>query len=122
MPKHILIDDRAEYILICLVKNAIERNKKFATNDDVLVEVSASDPEEIILTDPYTTHTIGSMDRKGELIVQITDQGEFLTQNNIKQTLGTSVLKLVIKVLGGKLTVHSGSQQTTFLVRFPCKC
>ena len=79
MPKHILIDDRAEYILICLVKNAIERNKKFATNDDVLVEVSASDPEEIILTDPYTTHTIGSMDRKGELIVQITDQGEFLT-------------------------------------------
>ena len=30
MPKHIMIDERAEYILICLVKDAIERNKIFA--------------------------------------------------------------------------------------------
>ena len=80
-----------------------------------------SDKEEIILTDPYWTHTAGNMDFKGELIVQITDQGEFLTQNNIKQTLRASVLKLVIKVLGGKLTIHSGSKQTTFQVIFPCK-
>ena len=35
MPQHILIDDRAEYILICLVKNAVERNKIFAEKDDV---------------------------------------------------------------------------------------
>ena len=85
------------------------------------MKVSVSDQEEIILTDPYYCHTVGNMDRKSELMVQITDQGEKLTQNIIKQTLGTSVLKLVIKVLGGKLTVHSGFQQTTHLVTFPCR-
>ena len=83
--------------------------------------VTVTDPQEILLTDPFLRYVAGTMDHVGEFMVQITNQGEQLTQNKIKQILGASVLKLVIKVLGGKLTIKSGSQHTTYQVMFPCK-
>jgi len=59
------------------------------------------------------------MNEKFDLKVTITDQGEELDQKAIHQMLKVSVLKLVLQAMGGKLTVHSEVQGTTFTVTLP---
>jgi len=53
------------------------------------------------------------------LVVKITDQGTELNPKAIQQMLRVSVLKLVLKAMGGKLTIRSEFAFTTFTVTFP---
>ena len=69
----------------------------------------------------FETFNIDELNTPTELLLSITDEGRKLDKNHIDQMIKTSVLKQVLKAMGGKLHVHSLYAKTTFYVTLPCK-
>ena len=49
------------------------------------------------------------------------DYGRGLTQTQIKEVWEASVLKRIVKAMGGKLECHASLYTTNFILTIPCK-
>ena len=58
---------------------------------------------------------------KNQLVVTVTDYGDELHKKQIKSIFASSVLKSVLKAMGGKFEVHSRDRETNFTIKVPCK-
>ena len=118
MPKSLYGEEaRVRYILLCLIKKAIERNKA-CTPDLIKLEVGVSDEDRIVLSQVEQRHKYL---QKAQLMVRLVDCGEELTPTELKYTFDTSVLKRVATAMGGKLVSQSVKHQANFVLKVPCK-
>ena len=54
-------------------------------------------------------------------MVTVTDYGDELTPAQLKKIFEASVVKRVVKAMGGKLEARSTDRETNFRVTVPCK-
>jgi len=123
VPKILFGDEnRLTYILTCLLKNAFERNKKVGALKEVDVFIYTSPEQLIEFRDSDSYEVIVEILDQGlqitNLVVIITDFGPSLTSNQIANEM--SILKRVIKAMGGKLEVKSIYTETNFIFSIPC--
>jgi len=124
VPKILFGDEkRLTYILTCLLKNAFVRNRKVDILKEVKVTVSTSPEDEIFIQDSDSCEVIVEISNnnreKINLVITITDYGFELSSNQIKNQ--TSILKRIVKAMGGKLEVNSSESETNFIFMLLCQ-
>ena len=113
LPKFLLGDEpRLTYILACLIKNSIGRNKECC---QIKVSTCIKDDEQIDLIEVFHVYYANeSYLRTTQLVITVIVYFDRLT--NVQQSL-----KRVVKAIGGKLKVYSEFEKTSFVLLIPCK-
>jgi hypothetical protein len=54
-------------------------------------------------------------------VVQVTDYGDEMSNLQLKKLKETSVIRRVVKSMGGRLEANSTEHETNFVLTVPCK-